>query len=273
MIATALLRLAERDPSPELYVALPLVKPGIFVPWEFVVLHKRLKAALATQKLPVKSVKIIMAESDVELKELVRKYQEGIGPETGEKSAGYHLRELGDAAVPVILEAYEAAREGSQKQRGYVFSLRPLVRLADLLSQIGDPRATAVLIELARIGDEFVLENPLLFFIPKLERRGDAAAIVALVEILKAFRHARPKLTILIAQTLIRMAERNPVQELAAALPYLHSGLRAPAAPMEFSALRKRLKAVLPLTNLPLAAAAPQTTQNLPRPAEDEKEA
>lgn len=213
----------------------------------------------------------MMAENDAELKELVRRYREGIGPETGEKSAGYHLRELGERAVPAILEAYRAAQGELGKQRGYVLSLSPLARLADLLSQIGDPRATAVLIELARIGDEFVLENPLLFFIPKLERRGDTVAIAALVDILKAFRHARPKLTILVAQTLIRMAERNPVQELAAALPLLHSGILAPAAPLELGALRRRLKTTLNLSNLPLVA-APQTTQNLPLPADKEKE-
>ena len=217
----------------------------------------------------------MMAENDAELKELVRRYQEGIGPETGGKSAGYHLRELGDAAVPAILEAYKAAREGSQKQRGYVFSLRPLVRLADLLGQIGDPRGGSVLIDLAQIGDESSFDNPLRFLIPKLERRGDAASIAALVEVLRRFRFASARSrqpAILAAEALVRLAERNPVQELAAALPYLHSGLRAPAAPMEFSALRKRLKAALPLTNLPLAATAPQTTQNLPLPAEKEKE-
>lgn len=53
LIATTLVSIAEREPTPALRVALPLLKPHPLLPWELVVLHKRLKAALATQELPV----------------------------------------------------------------------------------------------------------------------------------------------------------------------------------------------------------------------------
>ena len=53
LIASALVRMAQHDPKPELRAALPLLKPGPFVPWEFILLRKRLKAALANEALPI----------------------------------------------------------------------------------------------------------------------------------------------------------------------------------------------------------------------------
>lgn len=52
-IATALVQLAERDPRPELRAALPLLTLHPFLPVEFVGLHRRLKAALASESLPI----------------------------------------------------------------------------------------------------------------------------------------------------------------------------------------------------------------------------
>ena len=206
-----------------------------------------------------------MAESHAELKELVRKYQEGIGPHEGEKSPGFQLRVLGEVTVPIVLEAFQTAQWDRHRQGGH-----PIIRLADLLAEFGDPRAAPALIHLAQIGTEFTFENPLLGLIKSLEWQGDAACIAALVEILKAFRFARPRIAILVAEALIRLAERDPIQEIVAALPYLQSGFLVPAAPLEFGPLRRQLKAALKLTNLPRAASAPQTAENLPLPAEKE---
>jgi hypothetical protein len=52
-VATVILQLAERDPHPKFYPALPLIKPGVFVPWEFVSLYQRLRDALKNASLPV----------------------------------------------------------------------------------------------------------------------------------------------------------------------------------------------------------------------------
>jgi hypothetical protein len=52
-IATAVVQLAERDPRPELRAALPMLTLHPFLPVEFVGLHRRLKAALARETLPI----------------------------------------------------------------------------------------------------------------------------------------------------------------------------------------------------------------------------
>jgi hypothetical protein len=204
-----------------------------------------------------------MAESHAELKELVRKYQEGIGPQEGEKSPGFQLLARGKVAVPIVLEAFHTAPWDIRSQGKH-----SILRLADLLAEFGDPRATSALIHLAQIGTEFTFERSLLLLIPKLERRGDAACIAALVEILKEFRFARPRIALLVAEELVALAERNPVQELAAALPLLRCGLFDPAAPLEFGPLRKRLKTALNLTSFPLVSSAPKSVENLPLPTE-----
>jgi hypothetical protein len=208
-----------------------------------------------------------MTRTPAELRELVRCYQEGIGPETGERSAGFLLREHGAEAVPLVLEAFEVVRGGMGMKQAHLH-FEAVVRLANLLAELGDARATAALIYLALVGDEFVFENPLRLFIPKLVRQADATSLAALVEILRRFRYSRPRMALLVAEQLVKMAEQNPVQELAAALPLLRCGLLDPAAPLEFSPLRKRLKAALHLTNLPLAASAPTSAENLPLPSE-----
>ena len=207
-----------------------------------------------------------MAESQVELKELVRKYQEGIGPQTRDEYRTLIMQQYAELAVPVVLDAYDAILQARP------IRMEPLLNLAALLVELGDPRAVPTLIHLAQIGTEPTFENPLLGLIRKLEWRGDAVCIAALVEILKEFRFARPRIAIIVADALIRLAEREPLQEIAAALPYLHSGFLAPAAPLEFGSLRRQLKAALKLTNLPLAASSPQTVENLPLPASNESE-
>ena len=51
--ARALLEIAERNPSPELRAALPLLKPGLGAPLEFLGLHHRLKVLLSQGNLPI----------------------------------------------------------------------------------------------------------------------------------------------------------------------------------------------------------------------------
>ncbi|WP_309714588.1 hypothetical protein [Armatimonas sp.] len=206
-----------------------------------------------------------MAESHAELKELVRKYQEGIGPQTRDEYRTLIVQQYAELAVPVVLDAYDEATLQTHPVR-----MELLLNLAALLVELGDPRAVPTLINLAQIGTEPTFVNPLLGLIKSLERRGDAACIAALVEILKEFRFARPRIAVLVAEVLARMAERDPLQEIAAALPYLQSGFLAPAAPLEFGPLRRQLKAALKLTNLPLTASSPQMVENLPLPAEKE---
>ena len=124
-----------------------------------------------------------MTDQAVLLRELVRRYQEGIGPETGEKSAGFQLREHGPEAVPLVLEAFETVSGGMGMKNAPVY-FEVIVRLANLLAELGDPRATPALIYLAKFGDEFVFENPLRLFIPKLARQADASSIAAMVRLI-----------------------------------------------------------------------------------------
>ena len=88
-----------------------------------------------------------MAESDAELKELVRKYQEGIGPQEGEKSPGFQLLARGEVVVPLVLEAFHTAPWDRRSQGKH-----SIIRLANLLAEFGDPRAAPALIHLAQIG-------------------------------------------------------------------------------------------------------------------------
>lgn len=52
-LAATLVRMAERDPKPELRAALPVLRYNVFSPFEFVVLHRRLKTALGRNGLPI----------------------------------------------------------------------------------------------------------------------------------------------------------------------------------------------------------------------------
>lgn len=52
-IATAVVQLVERDPKLELRAAIPLLKPHAFLPLEYIGFHKRLKAALKEESLPI----------------------------------------------------------------------------------------------------------------------------------------------------------------------------------------------------------------------------
>lgn len=53
-LAATLVRIAERDPKPELRAALPLLRHvSISTPFEFVFLHRRLKNALGRNALPI----------------------------------------------------------------------------------------------------------------------------------------------------------------------------------------------------------------------------
>jgi hypothetical protein len=52
-IAGALLRMAEKDPKLELRAALPLLRPNLRTPWEFIELRTRLKTALGEENLPI----------------------------------------------------------------------------------------------------------------------------------------------------------------------------------------------------------------------------
>jgi hypothetical protein len=56
LLATALVRIAERDPKPELRAALPLLVVTLSTPLEYIALRKRLKAALSHRELPIPSV-------------------------------------------------------------------------------------------------------------------------------------------------------------------------------------------------------------------------
>ena len=177
-------------------------------------------------------------------------------------TARERLLNRGEAAVLPLIEALRAA-----KKAGMFLQAQ---RLAEVMAETGDPRAALALQMLLPGNLNYMTTEPLRVLIANLAQQGDATAIMALVKLLQDLRFVHSERAIFVAQTLVGMAERNPVQELAAALNYLHCGLIAPAAPLEFAPLRRRLKAALNLTNLPLAAAAPPSSENLPLPADEE---
>ncbi|WP_394794741.1 hypothetical protein [Armatimonas sp.] len=65
-IAALLVRMAERDPKPELRATLPHLRAGLLfpnAPLEFIGLRKRLKAALGEENLPIPATHTPDAES------------------------------------------------------------------------------------------------------------------------------------------------------------------------------------------------------------------
>ncbi len=185
----------------------------------------------------------------------------------------------GNEAVPFLIEVLEIELN---KVHGVlvVLSYQKLLRLTVMLAQFDDPRSLAWLLRVARQTNEpkaFLSYHQVL---KTLERRASAADIQALIALMQGttLRSAglpfsmtlRSDEALLVAQALVRIAERYPQPELRAVLPLLAYTL---SSPFEFIGLRKRLKTALGTDSLPIPATVAQTMGDLPLPSSNEESA
>ncbi len=183
----------------------------------------------------------------------------------------------GSAILPELIEAVE---EEIQRVRGSFAATdelgqafypgpEPLQRLVTLLVTYQSPKILSPLAWVAawRRWDK-AFQQPFQQLSATLEARATPADIAAFVEALQRLRElpGTKAQQLSIASALLRMAERDPKLELRAALPLLRPTLRTP---WEFIELRTRLKTALGEDNLPIPAMETQTTENLPRPSEE----
>ena len=176
----------------------------------------------------------------------------------------------GGEVVSLVIEVLEVELN---KADGDVYgvSYQNLLRLAELLAQLEDPRSLAWLLRVSRQTSEHKFYSKTL---KTLEKRGsveDIQALIALMQCttlrwvglpfkMKLQSHEFSQ----IAKALVRIAERDPQPELRAALPLLAYTL---SAPIEFIGLHRRLRSALRVENLPIPAVADQGMEDLPIPA------
>jgi hypothetical protein len=148
-------------------------------------------------------------------------------------------------------------------------SPEPLIRLAELLTTFQRVEALLPLLMVAQQGKAEMFQTPYLRLCEVLEARASAEDLVGMVNVLSSLRNLvfPPPQVMVLARALVRMAEREPHPELQKVLPLLRYRL---TAPVEFIALHRRLKAALGAENLPIPAAARQTTQDLPIPRQEQ---
>ena len=167
----------------------------------------------------------------------------------------------GSHAVLLLVEVLQMEIQKSQESM-IVISYKKMIRLADVLAEIGDPRGLEVLTHVAGLSNSDRSIKQLLRYI---QNRASSADRTALLATLKEFPN-----NIAVAETIVQIAERDPHPELRDALRLLRAGLVNPYAPLEFIGLRKRLKAALANQELPIPADASHTTEDLPIPSENE---
>ncbi len=180
------------------------------------------------------------------------------------------LRHHGHGHIPLFLETLERERhrDGEFSALHYDYSgavvrhpqRKSVLRLAELLADLGDCRA---LLELVRLGPS--LDEPLLRLVEALRTKDTPEVREALMAALQVLRLDKPlsRGGLAIARALLAHAERNPGPELRAALPLLEPGF---GIPLEFFKLQRRLKALLTKRNFPIPANAAKTTEDLPIP-------
>ena len=180
------------------------------------------------------------------------------------------LRQHGRDQVPLFLETLESElhRDGEFSPIHYDYKgavvrypvRRSILRLAELLADLGDCRA---LRELVRLGP--ALDEPLLRLVESLRTQDTPEVREALLAALQTLRREKPlsRSALAIARIIVALAEHNPAPELRAAVPLLEPSF---GIPLEFFRLQRRLKTLLASHNLPIPTEAPHPTQDLPIP-------
>jgi len=153
-------------------------------------------------------------------------------------------------------------------------------RAAKALGRIGDPRAVPFLLQqlqAALASESFdllgSLQEALLELAKQLAELPTPAKLLPLILLTQGLRGTVPVAAIAAARGLLTLAQTHPIPELRQALPILKGSFFQPV-PREFHAIRQAIEqATAPWKDLPLTAAAPQDSQNLPRPSEERSSA
>lgn len=192
-----------------------------------------------------------------------------------EESAKLLLAE-GEEVVPFLIEIIGIEQEKARE--AVVLGYNKLLRVVELLAEFRHPWSLGTFLTLApRIARPTVSNRVYSLFrqvLGVVGRRAESEDIRALLELMQRARprwtgttllvEFLPRETVLIATTLVSIAEREPTPELRAALPLLKPH---PLLPWELVALRRRLKAALPEENLPIPASQDEAVpKDLPIP-------
>lgn len=177
------------------------------------------------------------------------------------------LIELGEPVVAPLLAA----------------ELSPLARQRAVrtLGKLGDPRAVGYLVTLlhtalsenAQVYADADLTAELYEALTELATQLASAptteSLGPLITLTRQLRGSHPQAALLAARGLRTLAITHPTPELRQALPAL-KGSFLEAVPFEFHAIRREIeRATAQWKDLPLAAAAPQVEQDLPRPTSE----
>lgn len=195
------------------------------------------------------------------LKDCVR--QVATGTPRVRVEAGKTLRQWGRAAVPDLIEALEA-----ELNKSVVLTAEPMLRLADLLSEFGDPRSLHALARIMKQVGGGRYNQPFLQCAHFLKVRAESEDIIALIDEVRYLR-AQPLLmahVIPLVKELVALAEHRPGPEFRALLPIVRQSYYAPFV---YPPLYRRLSVALGNDSLPIPATAAQTTEDLPIPSEE----
>lgn len=187
------------------------------------------------------------------------------------RDAREQFLQLGPEAVLSLLEALE---ERLDYVRTFPGAGSQAIRLVELLVELDSPRALLPLLQLSALQILPLAQNQAFF--ERMERRASDSDIGELLSIL-ASPPSQSKLPsgltalradlLQVAETLVRIAERNPRIELRPALELLKPGLNTP---LEYFALHRRLRTALGRGALPIPASSSLQQVDLPIPTEDE---
>lgn len=198
--------------------------------------------------------------------------------ETGWQESHAILLEAGKEVVPRLMEVIEAER---QKVINGILVRNDarIQRLVALLAEYADPRSLRLIIGCYYQTNQKAIQNAFKQVLQTLEQRATPDDIRVLIELLEKSTHKwigmafmvefHPPEVIAIAETLVRLAERDPKPELHAVLPMLRYN---PATPFVFLSLHKRLKVALTRKSLPIpASGSPHLDNTLPLPAKPDR--
>jgi hypothetical protein len=187
------------------------------------------------------------------------------------------LLEAGKEVVPRLMEVIEAERQKAIEGI-LVRNNTRIQRLIALLAEYADPRSLRLIIGCYYQSNQKVIQSAFKQVLQALEQRAAPDDIRVLIELLEKSTHKWMGMALMvefhhpeviaIAETLVRIAERDPKPELHAVLPMLRYN---PATPFVFLSLHKRLKVALTQKSLPIPASGSSHLDSaLPIPAKSD---
>jgi hypothetical protein len=166
----------------------------------------------------------------------------------------------GATAVPALEAALTSTSSSLVQAR--IIHLLAMLGEVQQIGAVWDAYQGAITKEVSRI-----LEGSLLRMGQTLESKPERLPLSEYLSILITSKTAMPDLCDCLVRGLTRLAQTHPTLELRAALPHLQSSWLAPAS-LDRREARKAIEQVTKhLSELPVPADAPVTTENLPMPA------